>query len=549
MSCSTKQFTLIEPSPDEIKLSNEVYEFLVAEFLVHQEDLDSALGHYENLAYLTQDENIYATALSLAMQLQNYPRALAITEKWLTFDETNPNLHQLVAGIYLELGQYESSLPHIEFLVENNDDIYTQQYSRLSIFDTGQKEGEQIKELVGLYPDNSYVLLLYALFQLNVTDYSSALRTVEDVLLYRPKWLKAQAVKADVLFALGRVEEGLELLEHQADLHPMNQPLLLKVAKQYFLYDRDIKSYILYKRIYKIETDIPEVIYALGVLHLRMLDFEKARRFFSRLATYANQHNNQSMYQRASYYLGRVDEDEGKFNDAVLRYSMIDDQSLFNEAVISIARVFRKTGRFDLVNAEFKKARIRSSDDRTKIALFIAQAEMLHKFAPKKEVLSIYRDALDEYRNELNILYSRAMFASNIKDFRLAEADLRKIIKSDSENWQAMNALGYLWADNNIKLQEAKAFIQKAYQLQPHSAAVVDSVGWIEYRLNNIEEAENYVTKAAKMHKHPEILGHLAEIFLTQSKKDKAFEVLNEALREFPDDEYLKEIYNFNFKK
>ena len=106
----------------------------------------------------------------------------------------------------------------------------------------------------------------------------------------------------------------------------------------------------------------------------------------------------------------------------------------------------------------------------------------------------------------------------------------------------ALNSLGYVLADHNVRLDEAKAYIQRAYALQPDNPAILDSMGWVEFRLNNIEVAESFIRRAVASLRHSEVFGHLFEVLCARKRVVEAAAVLAEALTEFPEDDYLQSL-------
>jgi Flp pilus assembly protein TadD len=108
----------------------------------------------------------------------------------------------------------------------------------------------------------------------------------------------------------------------------------------------------------------------------------------------------------------------------------------------------------------------------------------------------VLQQALQRYPDDLNLLYTRAMLAEKRNDLAQMEKDLRLIIKRDPENAMALNALGYTLSDRTTRYAEAKALIDKAHQLNPEDPAVLDSLGWVNYRLGNLDEAERLLRQA-----------------------------------------------------
>lgn len=557
LSCASgPQFSSDPKQERQIEdLSQQVFNVLAGDIAMQSGDTTAAIHHYKDAAISSHNESLFANALAIAMRNELYDEATHIGKSW---ERINPNsllLNQAMSIIYMRSDQPQKALPYIERIIANSVNFYRAGSALQDLLGLGLNP-DMIANFVKADPDNPRLLLLRALFALNAQDYQSALQGSRDALAKDPSLIKAFALTADALFELGRVEESLELLETQSRSYPLDEHLLLKSARKHFLYDRDIKALASYQQFlyshgqplspplaYEEAADSIEATYAIATINLKMHQYQKARTLFTHLQHYALAIGNPPETQRSTYYLGKVDEAQGKYQDAIARYKSIGNHNLFSESRIAIARALIKQGKYQQVPQVFNEARRQTTHDRTRMALFIAQAEIMKDFASQQQVLQVYANALKQYPNELNILYSRAMFYNDRKDFASTQEGLKKIIKFDARNWRALNALGYLLVESNRNLSEAKEYLQRAYALKPNSAAVVDSVGWLEFRLNNLEQAEEYIRRAAGMHLHPEILGHLAEVFLSQNKTREALGVLERALSLFPDNPYLIKLY------
>ena len=140
------------------------------------------------------------------------------------------------------------------------------------------------------------------------------------------------------------------------------------------------------------------------------------------------------------------------------------------------------------------------------------------------------------------MLYARALMAEEIDRIDLLETDLKAILSEDPDNASALNALGYTLADHNSRVDEALGYIKRALEIRPDDPAVIDSMGWVQFRLGNYVKAESYLRKAYDLLDDAEIGGHLVELLWAQGNHDEARKTMHEVLDRFPDDEYLLEL-------
>lgn len=156
--------------------------------------------------------------------------------------------------------------------------------------------------------------------------------------------------------------------------------------------------------------------------------------------------------------------------------------------------------------------------------------------------MDLYSEGLQEFPGHSDLLYARALMAEEIDRIDLLEADLKLILQEDPENASALNALGYTLADHNSRLDEALGHIKKALEIRPDDPAVMDSMGWVQFRLGNYGEAETYLRKAYGILEDAEIAGHLVELLWAQGNYDEANSVMNKMLELYPEDKYIIEL-------
>ncbi|RBA89711.1 tetratricopeptide repeat protein, partial [Xanthomonas oryzae] len=138
------------------------------------------------------------------------------------------------------------------------------------------------------------------------------------------------------------------------------------------------------------------------------------------------------------------------------------------------------------------------------------------------------------------LLYARGLAWERRDDVPRAEADLRKILVAEPENVAALNALGYTLADRTTRYKEALALIDRARTADPDNLAIVDSYGWVLYRMGRTKEALVQLRRAWALVKDPEIAAHVGEVLWVSGKQDEARRYFDEARRLDPDNRALQ---------
>jgi tetratricopeptide (TPR) repeat protein len=192
--------------------------------------------------------------------------------------------------------------------------------------------------------------------------------------------------------------------------------------------------------------------------------------------------------------------DLGRFKEAETLLKSLLDGKNDRETWLSVAQVYERAKRFD----DMAKA--------------INNAEKLSRTDEEKEGVWFMRGAMYERQ----------------KKYDLAEAEFRKVLKQSPDSASALNYLGYMLADRNVRLNEALEMIQKAVEMEPNNSAYLDSLGWVYYRLNRLEEAEDYLRRSLERgSRDATVHDHLGDVFSSRGKLKEAISQWGVALREW----------------
>ena len=143
--------------------------------------------------------------------------------------------------------------------------------------------------------------------------------------------------------------------------------------------------------------------------------------------------------------------------------------------------------------------------------------------------------------DDLDLLYEQAMMAEKINRVEEMEKLLRIVISKDPSHFNAYNALGFSLADRNVRLKEAKELIVKALTLAPGDPFITDSLGWVEFRLGNTNQALSLLEKAFKDRADAEIAAHLGEVLWQLKRESEAIAIWRKGLEILPTNETLQQ--------
>jgi tetratricopeptide (TPR) repeat protein len=142
--------------------------------------------------------------------------------------------------------------------------------------------------------------------------------------------------------------------------------------------------------------------------------------------------------------------------------------------------------------------------------------------------------------NYPDLLYDHAMAAEKVNRLDVLEGNLKQLIKLRPDHAHAYNALGYTLADRNQRIDEAYGLIDTALKLAPEDPFIMDSMGWVLYRMGRNKEGLGYLQKAFSLRPDAEIAAHLGEVLWTVGQRDQAKKVWTDALKDNPNNELLQ---------
>ena len=140
----------------------------------------------------------------------------------------------------------------------------------------------------------------------------------------------------------------------------------------------------------------------------------------------------------------------------------------------------------------------------------------------------------------MDLLYDQAMIAEKLDRVDVMERNLRRVMVIQPEHAHAYNALGYTFADRNLRLPEARKLIEKALELAPQDGYIVDSLGWVLFRMGQISEAVVQLRRAFQMRPEAEVGAHLGEALWADGKRDEAQKIWSDLLKESPANDTLQ---------
>ena len=533
------RITGVEPVRPRIPLSEYLlYKLLLAEIAGHRGMLDTSIEYYLDLARHTRDHRIAERTARIAVYARDDAAALAAARLWVELDPRNPDPHQVLAIMKLRAGDLEQSAEHLQDIFAYSEGEADEKLWMIANLLGSEKNKDAVLEvmekLVTSQDSSPGALYAFAHVAARLEDLERSRELLEDTLALAPDNDNAALSYISILQRMGREQEALSWLEEKLTMNGESDFNLRMAYARLLMEVRQFgKALDQFELLVDREPENIDVLYALGLLYLQSNRLDEAETLFTKLSV------QEHLTDTSNYYLGRIAEEKRLYDEAGAWYQGVYKGEHYFDAQVRLAMLLARKGQVDEARNHLQSIRSRSGQQ----ALVIVQAEgdLLIQAERYEEAIAVYTEALDDGYNP-DLLYARAMAAEKIGRLDLLEKDLRSILKSEPDHAQALNALGYTLADATDRHAEAYELIKKALELRPTDFYILDSMGWVLYRLGRLDEAIEYLRKALNIRQDPEIAAHLGEVLWVRGEREQAKEVWETALQQTPEDTRLLDV-------
>lgn len=510
---------------------------LMAELASQQHDFAEAARQYALALEKTDDPDLAARAGPVVFDYGSYDEALDAARRWIRLDsEAVPPRRQL-ASLYLQRGRVGKALPELEWLYQLVSRETDQGFVALLplLTEPGNEAAgyEAMERLARDHDQDPTAHYGLAFMALGKGDVETALARSDRALALRPDWDEAAVLRARAMMTAGRSEEALDALRDWPGFRE-NPRLRLEFAILQLAADRVEEARLELELLLADFPRLPGALRTLGLLEFQSGNYELAERYLIELVGTGH------YVADAMYYLGSIAEIENDLDGAAGFYARVTSGDNLSSARVRLALILYRLG--DPENALRSLELTPGMDRDSSLQIVGARGELLMRMERFDEALEIYNAELERYPDEQSLRYSRAFLYDRMGRLDDALDELRQLLRENPEDPIALNALGYTLADRTTDYEEAYRYIAAALERSPDSPAIIDSMGWVQYRLGNLEEAERYLRRAWSLDSDPEIAAHLGEVLWVMGDREAAEEVWFDALSRNPDSRILQEV-------
>ncbi|SFU95668.1 tetratricopeptide repeat protein [Pseudoduganella namucuonensis] len=291
----------------------------------------------------------------------------------------------------------------------------------------------------------------------------------------------------------------------------------------------------------KQQPDHPATLYALGIMSMQSGDTPAAEGYFKRFVDVLGKDAGDDRDPtKALLILAQIAEERGDYAAAQAWLDQVDGAEPRLMLTVRLKRAQLSARMGDLDGARKMLADIKSEDPAELAQVVQTEAQLLRDAGSAAQAYAVLEDGVLRYPNSPDLLYDFALAAEKAGKLELMETSLRKVMEIAPENHHAYNALGYSLAERNQRLEEAYSLVEKAMQMAPGDPFIMDSMGWVQFRLGRLKEAEELLRRAYQLRNDPEIAVHLGEVLWERGDKAGAHQLWREARAKDPQNDVLK---------
>ncbi|MBL6986605.1 MAG: tetratricopeptide repeat protein [Methylobacter sp.] len=512
-----------------------MYMLMAAELAGQRGQYAIALEGYMEAAKRVNDPRFAERATKIAMYMKDGNKTDEAVALWIRQDPKNPTARKIAALSALRASNKQTAVDHLDALLKIDPSGFEK--TALELVSVLQRDGkasflyEVLDALAVKSPDQAVIYFVQSLLAMEMKDNALAERKVQQALSVQPSWDKALILQAQIAVISGDLNKAKNLLRNASDKYPENNKLKKLLAQVLIKTTEYEAAAEVYLGIVAVDPNDIESQISLALVYLQLDRDGKAEGIFNRLLDQPEWNN------QARFYLGKIEEKRGRTQKAIAWFDKVTDSPLVFESAITTVSLLVRENEFG--EADSRLVQLEGRFPKQKLRIILMRAGLYGQQEQYEKAFELLTHELAGQPDQRDLLYTRALMAERINKLDVLEADLKKILAKYPDDAEALNALGYSLLDNASRYLEAEKYLQHALKLMPNEAVIMDSFGWLQFKLGKLEQARDYLERAYAKQQESEIAAHLVEVLWVLGRRDEARKIFNEAIKKTPKDEYL----------
>lgn len=513
------------------------FDVMAGELAAGREQPGEAARYFLDALRVIEDAGLAQRATQLAVNAADPALAMQAARRWLELAPNEALPRELLLQLAFEQGDLATTLEQAQARAEGDAEspgAGMRTVARL-LMHPDQARGDAalsvMRSLVERWPDDAGAHAALGLVASHYRRYTLTAQAAQEAMRLQPDNPEYALLLVSAQIHQEKFDDAAALMDHiavgplAADLRYGYARLLTEAGQR--VAARDQLDVVL-----KLRPNDANARYARGMFALAERDLAAARSYFTPLLEGPRAAD-------AALQLGRLAEAQKDDAEALQFYARIDRGPAQLEARLRSAAVLADRGRLDEARALL--AQQREELPQYGLQFLLAEGELLVQAQQFEEALSLYADGLDVVPGQPDILYARSLAYEARGTIADAEKDLRRMLEQNPRDARAANALGYLLAVHSTRYAEAHDLIETALEQDPDNAAILDSMGWVEFKRGNLQSAEDWLRKAYARMPDGEVAAHLGEVLWVQGRQQEARELWQTAVEREPGHQVLQQ--------
>ena len=527
--------TAAAASADDV--SDAAGHLLAAEVALSEQDYRTAAEEYRKAAELSDQVDVARQATEVAFVYGFNDVALKSAKRWADLSDDSEEAQLYLARIYMRLGQYGAARRGFKRLIRG-DEAEDRLLVLISVLiDEDPVASDKImRSLTKPYKDSARAHYAAAVMALAAEDNDYAIERAQRAIELEPEWLRPHLLYARALLLEGKIDEAIDYTARLIGDDPDPDPeARVELAIMMMSVGRDEDALSQVNQVLLEQPGNMDALRLMALINFRLGHFDAAWEDFEDLLS-SGRHT-----MEARYYLARIADYRQEYDRAIRLYMEVEggQHALAARRRGSALIAFEQDDPNYALQKLDEFARISPAQA---VDVTLARAQLL-------SMLERYDDSLVEYDKYLG-------FRGDDETAVLGKADL--LLRMDriddalatyadaAEQWPnsalTLNAYGYTLADRTDRYEEAAGLIERALAEEPDSPAIIDSWGWVLYKLGRNEEALAELERAYALYDDAEVAAHIVEVLAVLDRREEALEVLVAAEAKQPDSDFLKDV-------
>ncbi len=513
-----------------------LYDFLLGEIAAQRGNPGMAAQTFLELARRTRDPRIARRAVEVANLARMPDLALASARIWHETDPASAQALQTVTLLLVGAKRVDEAEPYLAKLLAADANAAANGFMQLGRLLAGNPDPAAnlrvVRRLVERYPNLAQAHLALSQAAAAANDEALALAEVRGAMALRPDWEIAAMYEAQLLQRRSPAEAARHLAAF-LEKYPDSRDVRLGHARMLVLDKRYPEARAEFESIIKRFPKDIDAIYAVGLLAFQVKEYAVAEANLKRLLELGYRDVNS-----IHYTLGQIAEERKDWPGAIEWYRKIQRGEQALPARMRTANAIAKQGKLEEARAYLRGVSVQAEAQR--VQLLVAESQLLRDANLNREAFDLLGQALAKTPDEPDLLYDHALTAEKLERFDVLESSLKRLIQLKPDHAHAYNALGYSFADRNLRLPEAKQLIEKALEFAPTDFFIIDSLGWVLYRMGDLKGAARELRRAWEGRPDGEIGAHLGEVLWMLGERGEAQRIWQESLKTSPENDTLQ---------